>query len=78
MNYSILGITLLRVGESPVLLTDALRVAEDKLMGKYASSWPLTKVLDIGGTARRPKFVDKSGGATEGKDIRGLLQLTHP
>ena len=44
------------IGDKHVLLTDALKVAEDKLMGGYASLWPLTKVLDIGGTARRPRF----------------------
>lgn len=47
------------VGDQCVLLTEALKVAEDKLMGKYASLWPLTKVLDIGGTARRPNFQEK-------------------
>ena len=44
------------IGDKHVLLTEALKVAEDKLMGGYASLWPLTKVLDIGGTARRPRF----------------------
>lgn len=44
------------IGDKFVLLTEALEVAEDKMMGRYASLWPLTKVLDIGGTARRPKF----------------------
>lgn len=44
------------VGERRVLLTDALRVAGRELMGDYASLWPLTKVLDIGGTARTPVY----------------------
>ena len=46
------------VGDNHVLLTEALKAAEDKLMGEYASLWPLTKVLDIGGTTRWPKFQD--------------------
>lgn len=47
------------IGDKHVLLTEALKVAEEKLMGRYASLWPLTKVLDIGGTARRPRFQEK-------------------
>ena len=50
------GITSVIIGDKSVLLTEALKVAEDKLMGGYASLWPLTKVLDIGGRARRPRF----------------------
>ncbi len=35
-------------------LPTALRVAERELMGNYAALWPLTKILDIGGTERSP------------------------
>ena len=28
-------------------------------MGGFANSWPLTKVLDIGGTKRCPKYTNK-------------------
>lgn len=53
-----LGVTSVILGDKFVLLTEALEVAEDKLMGRYASLWPLTKVLDIGGTARKPRFTE--------------------
>lgn len=59
------GITVLRVGDQHVLMTEALKVAEDDLMGEYASLWPLTKVLDIGGTARRPKYQNENVDITE-------------
>ena len=51
---------MLRVGDRYVLMTEALKVAEKELMGGYASLWPLTKVLDIGGTARRPKYQNEN------------------
>ena len=54
------GITSLLVNGRPVLLTEALAVAERELMGGFSSSWPLTKVLDIGGVERRPRFSDPS------------------
>ena len=44
----------------PVLLTEALAVVERELMGGFSSSWPLTKVMDIGGVERRPCFSDPS------------------
>ena len=48
------------VNGCPVLLTEALAVAEKELMGEFSSSWPLTKVLDIGGVERRPHFSEPS------------------
>lgn len=63
------GVTSLVVGDRCVLLTKALEVAEDELMGKYASLWPLTKVLDIGGTARKPKYLNNG---TESKSTTDL------
>ena len=56
---------MLRVGERRVLMTEALKVAEEELMGGYGSLWPLTKVLDIGGTARRPKYQNEDVDNTE-------------
>ena len=35
-------------------------MAEKELMGEFSSSWPLTKVLDIGGVERRPHFSEPS------------------
>lgn len=61
----IVGVTSLLIHDHPVLLTSALEVAESELMGDYANSWPLAKVLDIGGTERPPQFtsvVDQSSG----------------
>ena len=46
-----------------VLLTEALQVAGSELMGGFSSSWPLTKVLDIGGEERRPVFSRSSANA---------------
>ena len=53
------GITSLLINNRPVLLTSVLEVAEKELMGDFASSWPLTKVLDIGGSERRPNYTAK-------------------
>lgn len=58
------GITSLRVGGRSVLLTEALSVAEGELMGHHAPLWPLTKVLDIGGVARKPRYSDPVKSAT--------------
>ena len=59
------GLTSLIVCGKKVHLTEALQVAETELMGKYSQSWPLTKVLDIGGPARVPKYTST---ASEHKD----------
>ena len=59
------GITSLIVGGVKVSLPEALEVAEDELMGSYNKSWPLTKVLDIGGPARAPKY--STGDSVEKK-----------
>lgn len=53
------GVTSLLIQGQPVLLTSLLEVAECELMGGFADSWPLTKVLDIGGTKRCPKYTTK-------------------
>jgi hypothetical protein len=47
--------------EATTLITDILRVAESDVMGKYLHSWPLIKVLDIGGRAVQPNFVNDNG-----------------
>ena len=52
----IAGITSLLIGDQLVSLPTALRVAEKELMGDYAALWPLTKILDIGGTKRQPNL----------------------
>jgi hypothetical protein len=43
----------------PVLLTSVLEVAEHEVMGGFAKLWPLTKVLDIGGSERHPKYTTR-------------------
>ena len=50
------GLTSLMVEGGTVLLRDAVKVAEQELMGRFASLWPLTKVLDIGGPHRAPNY----------------------
>lgn len=51
------GLTNIRLvsGES-VLLKKAAQVAEKELFGSYRSSWPLVKILDIGGQPVVPSF----------------------
>ena len=51
-----IGLTSLLIGHRAVLLTTALKVAEQELMGCFATCWPLTKVLDIGGPERSPNY----------------------
>ena len=66
LTFTTAGLTSLLICGRRVLLTSALEVAEAELMGRYASCWPLTKVLDIGGTERSPKYtatVDQNPGA---------------
>ena len=53
------GLTSLLLGSRAVLLPSALKVAEQELMGHFAASWPLTKVLDIGGSERSPNYTTK-------------------
>ena len=55
-----IGITSLLIHHRPVLLPSALEVAEKELMGDYSSSWPLTKVLDIGGVQRIPNYTENN------------------
>ncbi len=76
----IAGVTSLLIHDRPVLLTSALAVAEDELLGGFANSWPLTKVLDIGGTERCPKYTDQSSGDSNSTCICKLRSeaLAHP
>ena len=53
-----IGLTSLLIRDHPVPLTSALEVAERELMGEFASCWPLTKVLDIGGSERCPRYTN--------------------
>lgn len=41
---------------SSVLFRDAVALAEHELVGTYKSKWPLTKILDIGGSEVTPSF----------------------
>lgn len=50
------GLTSLIVEGGEVLLRDAMKVAEQELMGQFSAHWPLTKVLDIGGPPRAPIY----------------------
>ena len=61
------GLTSLLVGDGKKIhLSEALEVAKKELMGSYSGSWPLTKVLDIGGPAKLPKYSSQvEGGAAE-------------
>lgn len=57
------GLTVLLINEKKVLLTELVTVAEEAIFGSYASSWPLTKILDIGGTERVPQYSAIGGEA---------------
>ena len=57
------GLTSLFIGDELVPLPQALELAEAQLMGGYCSVWPLTKVLDIGGPARVPRYSTECGEA---------------
>ncbi len=61
------GLTSLLINSKRILLTSALEVAEQELMGKYANLWPLTKILDIGGSDRMPNYTT---GVLEGENGR--------
>ncbi len=43
-------------GTEKILLSDAIILVQQDLLGDYASTWPLTKVLDIGGDPVVPSF----------------------
>ncbi|MBI4163089.1 MAG: hypothetical protein HY513_05380 [Candidatus Aenigmarchaeota archaeon] len=54
------GLTKLKlIDKSLVTLKDALKVAEQELMGSSAKRWPLTKLLDIGGEPKQTSFLKK-------------------
>lgn len=54
------GITSLLIGNQEVLFSTALTLAGELLLGDYIDMWPLTKLLDIGGTPVVPKYSDVS------------------
>ena len=65
--FATTGITSLLVNNRPVLLTEALKVAEVELMGTgFSKQWPLTKVLDIGGLERCPQYSEKCANNSGG------------
>lgn len=57
------GITSLLVENQQILLSTALMLAGKDLLGDYINTWPLTKLLDIGGTPVVPQYTDSTGEA---------------
>ena len=53
------GLTVLNVGDGKVSFKAAIEVAEKQLLGDHKASWPLTKILDIGGSTVSPSFGGK-------------------
>ena len=49
------------INDKEVPITELPGGAEETLFGKFASSWPLTKILDIGGTERVPRYSTMGG-----------------
>ena len=52
------GVTRLLVGSQEVLFSTALSVTGELLLGNYVDTWPLTKLLDIGGSPVTPRYTD--------------------
>ena len=50
------GLTEIKIESKFIPLHDIASLAEEKIFGKYMGSWPLTKILDIGGTPVTPSF----------------------
>lgn len=50
------GLTKIKIYDEEVTLKDICANAESLLFGTYATSWPLTKILDIGGTPIATSF----------------------
>lgn len=70
------GVTTLLVGEQrQALLTEALAVAGAELMGGCGQLWPLTKVLDIGGDARKGRY--STASAEAGGVAPGFFSIPH-
>jgi hypothetical protein len=72
-----------------VPLKKAVQLCENELLGEYKSRWPLTKILDIGGTPVNPQFRDRVGepevppipchihsGYTSRDSVTGELKIT--
>lgn len=51
------GLTKIKIGSLSMFLKDAANLAEFELFGDYKNSWPLTKILDIGGKAIKTSFL---------------------
>ena len=60
---------------SAIGLDRAVEVAGDVLFGPYAKDWPLTKILDIGGEPKKPKYSDGAEGELE---FRPIPPHVHP
>jgi len=54
------GLTSIKIGDKEITLKELLNVGEKIILGDYADSWPLAKILDIGGHS-----VETSFGTTE-------------
>lgn len=53
------GITEIKIGSSVISLKEVSSLAEKELFGNYKNSWPLTKILDIGGEKVKPSFSEE-------------------
>ena len=50
------GMTHLFVGDKVILFSSALTCVGEELLGDYIDTWPLTKLLDIGGVPVVPRY----------------------
>ncbi|MBC8495520.1 hypothetical protein H8D36_05175 [archaeon] len=53
------GLTSISLIEGEVTLKQISDVAEEELFGVWKTSWPLTKILDIGGVPKKTSFSDQ-------------------
>ena len=56
------GITRLIVDSQEILFSVALTSADELLLGDYVDAWPLTKLLDIGGSPVAPQYTNVTEG----------------
>ena len=55
------GMTYLFVGDKEIHFSSALKYAGEELLGSYIVTWPLTKLLDIGGVPVVPQYSEDMG-----------------
>ena len=50
------GLTKIKINSKLIFLKDIITISEKEVIGNYSKVWPLTKILDIGGTPVKTSF----------------------